>query len=231
MPWKFSSRSACIAKITSETRFYKMPHTTAGFVPRETIDVVATKENVHLAMQQDQSLEELKEPDKEDLAQHVARNCPRLFIICIQQGINLSFFWERTNSTLFTDVDLPLSHNAYVNPPFHLLVVCRLIPYQQTVLSPFLHEGTFDTLVMSSSILPVKMERQLARGASSTVSSVALFNRLFSFPSADNTDKIGRWSRSFAMKHIHDDVPAQREEAFLQALHDAEIRHGNILLS
>ena len=231
MPWRFTSPSACISKITSETRFYNMPHTTAGFVPRETINVVATKDIIHAAMQQDHSLEALKEPGKEALAKHVAQDCPKLFIICMVQGIDLSFFWEHTNSTLFTDVDLPLTHDTPVDPRFQALVIGRLISYQQTALSPFLHEGTFDLPIISSSILPVKMERQLARGASSTVSSVALFNRLFSFPSADNTDRIGWWSRSFGMKHIHDDVPAQREEEFLQALHDAKIRHDNILLS
>ena len=231
MPWKFASPSACIAKITSETRFHNMPHTTAGFVPRETINVVATKDIIHAAMQEDHSLDDLKEPGKQELAKHVALNCPKLFVMCMVQGIDLSFFWEHTNSTLFTDVDLPLNHNTPVDSKFRALVIGRLIPYQQTVLSPFLHEGTFDTSIMSSSILPVKTERQIARGASSTVSSVTLFNGLFSFASADNTHKIGRWSRNFAMKHIHDDVPTQREEEFLQALHDAKIRHENIQLS
>lgn len=201
-----------------------------SFLPISVINDFATLEIIWKALELECSLRHIRNgDDKKRFAKTVHKVARKLFVIFLMREIPFYFLQHLVVSKRVTDDSLPLSPEFPVPPSFRTRFILDFLYYQYTLCSPFLEEGFFYERKALPSALPVKQVRSISQSTAGAVYEIRLAHDCFSFPSAEESAKTGRWSRPFAMKAMYEQKHSLRERAFLQSLQREGVKHPNLM--
>lgn len=192
---------------------------------------LAAPETIGDALNAESCFAKFDERYRVELAFIIARDCQRLFIICIAQGISLSFFAKTTarvgrhdSLTTFVDNDLPLTNSYDMDPKFYASFINKFYSYQYKLLTPHFEAGVFDMPLSHKTAVPVKQGKWLSEGAEGEIYDVRVHRELCPLPIRT---KRSAWSLKYALKVMKDGAT---EIAFLRELQAINFNHPHLLM-
>jgi hypothetical protein len=150
---------------------------TTDFIPRKAIQTIALKENILQALCYEKSVIKLEDTDRSALAEEIAQDCPKLFVLCIAQRslsvllLHVDDETEKSQSIIaLTDARLPMKHDTIFDDAGSLsLFVYQILPLQHRVLCPVSVEGQFDQEIKNLAPIPTKVGEPLGSGGKRNV--------------------------------------------------------------
>ncbi|KAJ4365205.1 hypothetical protein N0V83_008823 [Neocucurbitaria cava] len=222
----------CKTYIKEETMIGKFNNNLTEAIPNYAVNAMATRRNILRFLNEDRSTSTLGFTVIADVAEKVSKHAKKIFVICVDREIEMSFLYHMVCEQEATDAKFPFTDKYPVHPNHRETLEQNFVPYQSVLdtAGGILRQDYFDQMWPSMASLPIKVVKSETKGgAGGKIYKITLDTGFISSDDTNLSAVNGRWTKTLVLKAVEKSINADRERKFLQALQSSGVHDPHIL--